>query len=190
MKANRFNERGLSLMELVVAMGVGSLALVIIGMLTLFGLRSFVAMGSYTDLDAKSRNALDLMSRDIRQATGVVRYSTNEYSKTLLLTNATRNLSLRYTWDADARTLACAKSGQPETIYLGECDEWNVAFYQRTPLPNQPLTFLPATNSNGTLATNLCKLIALSWKCSRPVPGSPWQTETVQTTQIVLRNQP
>lgn len=190
MKTTRNNrrDRGMSLVEVMVASGVAALALMVVGTLAVFGLRSFVAMGNYTDLDAKSRNALDLMTRDIRQA-AAVGYSTNDYSKTLWLTNTLGNLFLRYTWDADHRTFMAERSGQPESLYLGECDEWNVAFHQGNPAPNQPLVFLPATNAAGGLDLSRCKLISLAWKCSRPMPGGQGKTETVQTTHIVLRNQ-
>lgn len=185
---NKRRNYGMSLVEVMVASGVAALALMVVGTLAMFGLRSFVAMGNYTDLDARSRNALDLMSRDLRQA-AAVGYTTNDYSKTLLLTNTLGNRFLRYTWDADNRTLTAERSGQPESLYLGECDEWNVAFYQSTPAPNQPLAFLPATNAAGGLDLARCKLISLAWKCSRPLPGGQGKTETVQATEVVLRNQ-
>ena len=60
----------MTLVEVMVSVALGSMVLAMAGSLWLFGSRSFAAMGNYTDLDAKSRNALDLMSRDIREATG------------------------------------------------------------------------------------------------------------------------
>ena len=56
---------------MMVALALSSMLLARAGSLWLFGSRSFAAMGNYADLDARSRNALDLMSRDIRQATQV-----------------------------------------------------------------------------------------------------------------------
>ena len=184
---NNNHDHGMSLVEVMVASGVAALALMVVGTLAMFGLHSFVAMGNYTDLDAKSRNALDLMTRDLRQA-AAVGYTTNDHSKTLLLTNTLGNRFIRYTWDADNRTLTAERSGQPESLYLGECDEWNVAFYQRTPEPGQPLAFLPATNAAGGLDLPRCKLISLAWKCSRPMRGGQGKTEIVQMTRVVLRN--
>jgi len=35
---------------------------------------------------------------------------------------------------------------------------------------------------------NACKLINMTWKCSRTIFGSKRNTESIQTAQIVLRN--
>ncbi len=48
--------------------------------------------------------------------------------------------------------------------------------------------FYPATNSSGVYDPSICKLINMSWKCSRTILGSKMNTESVQTAQVVLRN--
>jgi hypothetical protein len=48
--------------------------------------------------------------------------------------------------------------------------------------------FFPATNSAGAYDLSVCKLINMTWKCSRTVLGSKLNTESVQTAQVVLRN--
>jgi len=183
------NARGMSLVELIVAVAIGLIALAVVGMLSLYGLRSFVAMGNYTDLDAKSRQAIDLMSRDMRQATFVNGFQTNLPTKWLELVNtnapATTN---KYTWDSVARTLTCQQTGQPIKTNLTECDNWDFVMYQRTAVPNSTNTFYPATNYTGALDKTLCKLIDMTWKCSRTMLGKKVNTESVQTSQIVLRN--
>ena len=62
---------GMTLVEVMVSVALGSLLLAMASSLWLFGSRSFVAMSNYSDLGAKSRHALDFMSREIRQATRV-----------------------------------------------------------------------------------------------------------------------
>ena len=159
------NMRGMTLVELMVAVGIGTIALAVVGMLSLFGLRSFMAIGNYTELDAKSRQAIDLMSRDMRQATQVAGFSTNLPTKWLLLVNtnspATTN---KYVWDSAARTLTCEQTGYPVKTYLTECDRWDFALYQRTPRPNTTNVFYPATNSAGVVDPSLCKLINMTWR--------------------------
>ena len=91
---------GFTLVEMMIGLGLSSLILALSGSLWLFGSRSFVAMGNYTDLDAKSRNALDLMSRDIRQATRVTAFQNSGTTKWLTVTNATLGTLITYTWDA------------------------------------------------------------------------------------------
>jgi hypothetical protein len=72
---------------------------------------------------------------------------------------------------------------------LTECDRWDFGLYQRTPLVTSSNVFYyPATNTAGTLDPKLCKLINLSWKCSRLVAAQKLNTESVQAAQFVLRN--
>jgi hypothetical protein len=154
----------------------------------LFGSRNFAAMTNYTDLDAKSRNALDQMSLDIRQATQVADFQMSGTSKWFTVTNTVLGTGSTYIWRASARTLACQKPGQPEKLYLTECDRWDFQLYQRTPQTNGNYLFVPATNTTGAYDLPICKLINMSWKCSRTILGSQQNTESVQTAQVVLRN--
>ena len=78
----------MTLVEMLVAVGLGSMLVATAGSLWLFGSRSFVAMGNYASLDTKSRNALDLMSRDIRQATRVTGFQNSGSTRWLQVSNA------------------------------------------------------------------------------------------------------
>jgi hypothetical protein len=72
---------------------------------------------------------------------------------------------------------------------LTECDAWNFALYQRTPyVTTTNVLYYPATNDAGVFDVNLCKLINLSWKCSRTIFAQKVNTESVQAAQIVLRS--
>ena len=55
--------------ELLVAMALSSIVMTAVGALTIYSARTFVALGNYTDLDLHSRNALDVIGRELRQAT-------------------------------------------------------------------------------------------------------------------------
>jgi len=180
--------RGMTLVELMVAVGLGSMLLASAGSLWLFGSRSFVAMSNYADLDNKSRNALDLMSRDLRQATRVTAYQKSKTTTLLTVTNALAGTGITYTWDATPRTLVCQKTGQPDQVYLTECDRWDFELYQRTPQKGGTYAFHPATSVAGFYDLSTCKLINMTWKCSRTILGSKVNTESVQTAQVVLRN--
>jgi prepilin-type N-terminal cleavage/methylation domain-containing protein len=180
--------RGMTLVEVMVAVGLGSMLLASASSLWLFGSRSFVAMGNYSSLDTKSRNALDQMSRDLRQATQVIAVQNSGTSKRLAVTNALTGTGITYSWEATPRTLVCQKTGQPEQVYLTECDRWDFELYQRTPQKNGSYVFFPATNTAGIYDLSVCKLINMTWKCSRTILGSKVNTESVQTAQVVLRN--
>ena len=183
--------RGIGLVELMVSVAVGSVVLASVGALSLYGARSSVAMLNYTDLDAKSRYALDIISREIRQASGVTGFNTNLPLVWLSLTNATRGESITLTYDSNARVVTMARTGQPTVTNLTECEQFNFGLYQRTPfLSSTNVSFCPATNSAGVLDQSLAKLIALSWKCSRTILAQKVNTESVQAAQIVLRSKP
>jgi len=179
---------GMTLMEVMVTVALSSVLLAMGGSMWLFSSRSFVAMGNYTNLDTQSRGALDLMSREIRQATGVTGFQNQGSTKWITVTNALVSTETTYTWKASANTLVCTKTGQPKRIYLTGCDRWDFELFQRSPLKNGSYVFYPATNVNGVYDLSICKLINMTWKCSRKLLGDQANTETVQTAQIVLRN--
>ena len=179
---------GMSLVEMMVAMGLGSLVLASVISVSLYGTQSTMAILNFSDLDSKSRYALDVISREIRQATAVVAMDVST-NKSLTMTNASLGSSSKLTWNAAARTLTLECTGQAALTALTECDQWNFSLYQRTPLITPTnVVFYPATNSSGILDLTLCKLINMSWKCSRQIMAKKLNTESVQGAQIVLRN--
>jgi hypothetical protein len=85
------------------------------------------------------------------------------------------------------------KTGQPTQTLLSGCVAWNLALYQRVPsLSATNILYYPATNIHGVLTPSLCKLVDMNWKCSRTnfamLASQRFNTETVQTAQVVLRN--
>lgn len=174
-------------MEVLIVLGLSSLVLTTVASLTLYGARSSIALVNYTDLDAKSRYALDVITREIRQANAVTSLQTNNNSITL--TNSIQAALVTLTYDPSARTVTLSKTGQADSIVLTECDRWSVGMYQRTPIVTATnLLFYPATNTAGVLDRNLCKLLSLSWKCSRQILAQKVNTESVQAAQVVLRS--
>ena len=175
--------RGLTLTELMVGMGIGSLMLVVVALFTIFGTRSYVALGNYSALDQQSRLGIDQMTRELRQATALVK--TNASPKGLVFTNANKGITVAYSWDAGTRELTAKYSNEAKPrVLLTGCDGWDYDLWQRTPYPNLTNVFYNATTPAS------CKLVNMTWKCSRAVGATKLQnTETIQTTLIVLRNQ-
>ncbi len=176
-------------MEMMVAMGVGAMVLVGVTSLTVFGSRSSVAIVNYGDLDEKSRYALDVIGREIRQATAVTALQSNISGQTLTLTNANQAALVSVMYNPSSRMVTMSKTGQPTIRALTECDRFDINLYQRAPCCTPTnILFYPATNSSGVMSLNLCKLVALDWKCSRQILGQKVNTESVQAAAIVLRN--
>jgi type II secretory pathway component PulJ len=180
---------GISLVEVMVATAVGSLVLAAVSSLTMYAAKATTAMVNYTDLDSKSRYALDVISREIRQSSAVLAFQTNLPLKTLTLTNAAQGAAITLTYDSNARTVVMSKTGQADLTALTECDRWDFSLYQRTPyITPTNVLYYPATNTAGMLTVSTCKLINLSWKCSRAIFAQKVNTESVQAAQIVLRS--
>lgn len=165
---------GMTLVEIMVSVAIGSIVLAAVGSLIVFTARSFVALGNYNDLDQASRNALDIMSRDIRQVRALTSYKTN-----YLRFTDKDNQPLEFVWDPTARTLSRIKNAKTN-ILLEQCDTLRFNTSQRNPTTN--FNFV----ANATLAE--AKLVDVSWTCSRQIFQKKANTESVQTAKIVIRN--
>jgi Tfp pilus assembly protein PilW len=179
---------GTTLVELMVAVGVGSIVMAVVMALSLYSSRSFVAMGNYVDLDQSSRQAVDQMLKEIRQASALISFQTN-IPKTLIFTN-TAGYTVTYQWISNATSskIVQTRNGITADLLTG-CELWNFKLCKRVPIPNTTNEFYPATDLSGAINPAMCKLIDMSWKCSRTMLGKKFNTENVQTAQVVLRNQ-
>jgi len=169
--------RGSTLIETLVATGIAATVLAALCLLSMFASRSFAALGNYSDLDRASRNALDRMTRDIRSASYLVSYATNQ-----LVFNVAGTTNLTFTWNPAARTVVRSKTGEADATLLIDCDYLNFKTYQRN-MSNQVF----GAFSNSTVQT--CKLVDLSWRCSRTILQRAVNTESIQTAKIVIRNE-
>ena len=175
--SRQLNQPAFSLIELLVAMGVSSILVGAIMSLTLFCNRSFVALGNYMDLNNTSLNALDTMTRDIRGAYSLKSFATNQ----LVFLDASSN-ALTFAWSPGAGTLTRSYGGAVSTL-LDNCDYLAFDISQRTPMTNGTMGFYTASNN-----PVLCKLVSVSWRCSRSILGQKANTESVQTAKIMMRN--
>jgi hypothetical protein len=173
---DRSSQRAWSVLEMMIALSIASIVFAAVASISLFTARSFVAMGNYADLDRASRNALDVMSRDIRQAQHLTSYT----STRLDFTNAD-GTTFYYSYNSNLAKLTRVYDGV-STVMLTNCDYLTFNISQRNPSNN--FTFYPASANR----PDLVKLIDLSWKCSRQILGAKVNTESVQTAKIVMRN--
>ena len=179
--------RGFTIAEMLVATALAGLVMVMVMGSFRYSGTSFAAMGNYSDLDRKSRNAVDVLSKEIRNASALTAYGTSP--KSLTFTNATTAKAFTLTYDSANRVLNFSKTGQTTQQILTQCDQWDYALYNKAPLlTTTNILFYGATNGAGVIDVRLCKLINMNWKCSRTIFGSKRNTESIQTAQIVLRN--
>lgn len=167
----------MTLVEVMVATGIGTMILAAAGSLMVYNARSLAALSNYADLDRYSRGAVDKLSQDIRQATELVGFTSTE-----LQFNSSRGRSnITYTYYPDSRTLVRRQGYNRETL-LQECDSLTFTVYGRNNVSNTWDQFV-VTNATGA------KLIKLNWTCSRTILGQAVNTESVQTAKIVMRKQ-
>lgn len=174
--------RGVTLVETLVALAISCILLAAVMSLYLFGLRSFGAIGNYTQMDGKSQQAVDLMLRELREANLVVGSQTNGSTTWLQVANtlATPSVTNTFTWYSSTGLLTWNKTGAATRTLLSGCDNWSFAFYIRSADSNG--VFYPTSNPT------LCKLINMSWKCSRDNEIKKMNTESIVTAEVVLRN--
>src|SRR5947209_17031637 len=75
-KPNKVGCAGMSLVEMLIAIVISGIVFAAVGMMIFFSGRSYAALANYVDLDNKSRSALDLMSKEIRQVDCVTNSAT------------------------------------------------------------------------------------------------------------------
>jgi len=168
---------GLTLVEMAIALGIGSVALLIMASLSSFTARSFAGLANYSDLDRMSRNALDTMSQQIRQTRRLTEGTTNR-----LVFEDSDGGTLQFFYDPSAKTLRRTKSGEPSKVLLTNCKQLTFSMYQRNPVAGSYDVY-------PTAAAATCKLIQLKWTCTRDLLVADANTESVQSAKIVIRKQ-
>jgi type II secretory pathway pseudopilin PulG len=182
-------QSAMTLVEVMIASAISTVVIAIVMVLVVFAVRSFAALANYQVLDQASSSAADHMSREIREATSVVSFQNVGTTKSIVFdnTNASPSYTLLYEWTEADQTLTSKRSDQPDTkVLLEGCERWDFTFQQRTPLKGPTFGF-----STNMVNKAECKVVTMTWKCSRALGGgtSLFNTESVQTAQIVIRNQ-
>lgn len=177
-----------TLLEMTIAVGISSVIMAALMQTSMFTSRSFVAMGNYADLDRASRNTLDVMTRDIRQAKV---FSPQYYSTNMMVFTNLNSGYFGYCWDPGTKQVyrltgdynsANGTFINIQTNYmLSGCDFFSFRIWLRNPTNG---FLFPYSADSSPIDT---KLVDVSWRCKRQVLNQ-YNTESVQTAKIVLRN--
>ena len=171
---------GWTLPELMIAILCATIIMASLMIITVFAARSYIAIANYNDLDRNSRNALDVMSEDIRNMSSLTSYATNAISL-----SATDGSSVSYNWIPSTsiftRTYTPAGGSASTAMLLSNCTILVFHVYSR--VPTNSFTF---PDTSGTPSQT--KLIDVSWRCTRSIFGIETNSESVQTAKIVIRN--
>lgn len=191
-KDNKVGRAGMTLVELLMAVGISGVVFAAVSLLVFFSGRSYAALANYVDLDNRSRGALDRMSKEIRQVDGVIDSGTTNLpsgqmvTNRLVLSGTETNGSvytLTYEYSPTTETLVRTKEGGSfpgtSTLLTG-CNYLNFGLFQRVPKTNSFDQFEAAD-----LAT--CKVVQLDWVCARRIFNKTANTETIESAKVVIR---
>jgi hypothetical protein len=174
---SRLGERGLTLVEMMVAATLGIIILGVICMVVLYSNQNFASLYNYASLDNQSHLALDKMTKKIRGGGPLISFS----STTVTFTNLNSAGTVSYLYDSNSQTLSSIESGQTN-IYLTDCKSLSFSMYQRTPQPGS-FVLVQATNVSD------CKLLQVQWCCAKSLwQGQTNESETMRSASIILRN--
>lgn len=178
-----------TLLEMLVAMGIGIVMLGMVATISVDTMLNFAAMGNYVNLADQNRNAMDVIGREVRDSNALVAFSTNNPSY-LELSNSISGTITTLSFDINSNTLTMSKTGQTNRTLLTLCEYWTFSLYNRAPLiTSNGISFYSSTNYlTGQIDPTRTKVINLTWKCTRYVLGTQLNSQSVQTAQVMLRN--
>jgi len=171
--------RAFTLVELLVGISLATVLGLGLMSLVLYTARSFAALTNYVELDAYSKNALDRMTSEIRQTQRLV-----SGTSTRLEFQDWDGKRLIYRFNPAKKILTRTKDGVEDAEpLLKQVDTLKFMLFQRNPKKGTYDQFPAATAST-------CKLIQMQWRCSRDLIYAKWNTESILSAKIVIRNNP
>ena len=154
---------------------IAGVAMAAVATLLSYTVRSFASLANYSDLNRSSMRALDYLTRDVRAATGITSFTTNQ----IVFNMGTNGASLTYTYSATNKTLTRIE-GTASKVMLTDCSRLTFSLYQRTPVAGSYDQYPLADKAT-------CKVLVTDWTCSKSVLGKISNSQHTQTAKIVLR---
>jgi type II secretory pathway component PulJ len=186
---DKIGRSGFTLVEVVVSIGISIIVLAAVMSFYIFTGWSSLTMGNYIALDMKSRNALDTMSCDIRQANSC---STNAFSSTNLTLSMTdpatsSAYTINYAYNAGLGRVVRTetRTNSIATMLLSNCTSFAFTYFQRNPSNGAWGAF-----SNDLNRADQCKLVQIDWTCSLPgALGRMTNSESMESARVVIRKE-
>ena len=177
--------RAWTLVEMMVAVGIFSLVGMALMGTYIFSVKSMASMYSYSLLDQYNRQAMDQLTREIRQSKRVLAYTTNSITIQTANDDGTTGPTLpTRSTRATRRCCAPPRTGPRGSFStIAACSASNCS-------PAAPATPCSAASRwRSTTGHNTVKVLQLTWKTSMMQPSDIANSENVQTARIVIRKQ-
>ncbi len=182
--AHRCREKGLTLIELMISMSIMGIASAALGTMMLFGAHSVAQLSNYAELDASNRQAVDRLTRELRQAQYVSGFNNNTNYSWLTMRNGSHE-DVTYSFDGTKKTMSRTVNGVPEVL-LTNCTILSFSCYQRNPTLNGFEIYDIGKNN----PQKYIKAVELTWRTRKTLSGSAViNSENVQTARIIIRKQ-
>jgi len=176
-------QRGFTIAEMWLALAVGGVVISALMAFSMYSGKSFAALTNYVDLEQKSQHALDTMTREIRQTLCLTNFGTGTVNGRFVTNSVTfldsDNNLLTYAYTND---VLLRQKGGTSTVLLTNVDFLSFQIFQRNNMAGTWDQYVA-----GDVAS--CKLVSISWICSRKILGSRLNSESVQTAKIVIRKE-
>lgn len=175
-----------TLIEMMVSVGVFSIAGLALATIFLFSVRSYTALANYAVLDQYNRQAMDTLTYEIRQAQQITGYTSNSTSSSLSLVNGS-GVGVTYTFDASKQQVRRTATDGTGKVLLTNCNLLYFGLYMRPPT-NGTFDVYPVDLTTNWQQT--VKVVQLSWKTAMTIsPTMNVNSEDIQTARIVIRKQ-
>jgi type II secretory pathway pseudopilin PulG len=185
-KPQRRGTRAYTLVEMMMGVGVFSIAGAALMTIFMFSVRSFASMSNYAVLDQYNRQAMDQLTYELRQAQQVVSYSSNATSSSLSIVNGS-GLNVSYIFDGVNQQVRRTASDGSSKVLLTNCNLLAFGLYMRPPT-NGTFDVYPVNMT--TNWQQMVKVVQLSWKTSMSICPTPIvNSEDIQCARIVIRIQ-
>jgi type II secretory pathway pseudopilin PulG len=178
-------KRGWTLVEMMVAVGIFTLGGSALMGLYLFSVKSMASMYNYSVLDQYNRQAMDQLTREIRQAKKVLDFKTN--SITILTANedGSTGPTVKYSFSPSTKKMMRTSGDGTTKVLLNDCNLLSFQLFTRCP-SNAVFGSFPVAVNNWQQTV---KVLQLTWKTSMRLPSGIVNSENVQTARIVIRKQ-
>jgi type II secretory pathway pseudopilin PulG len=178
--------RAWTLVEMMMAVGIFSLTGLALMSLYLFCVKGMASMYNYSLLDQYNRQAMNLLTREIRQAIQVVSYTTNSITIQTGNTNGTAGPRVTYSFNGASQRLLRTSTDGTSQVLLNNCSLLSFSLYTRIPVGGSYGAYPVATNN----WQQTVKVLQLTWKTAiTNSPSNLANSENIQTALVVIRKQ-
>ena len=177
--------RAWTLVEMMVAVGIFSIGSIALMGSYLFCVKAMASLYNYALLDQYNRQAMDQLTREIRQARGVLAYTTNSITILTAQSDGSVGPNVTYSFSPGTKKMLRTSTDGASKVLLNNCSLLSFQLFTRCP-SNAVFGAFPVATNNWQQTV---KVLQLTWKTSILQPSGIANSENVQTARIVIRKQ-